>query len=281
MRIRGGRGTPDGGPAGAPAPGEGSGTAAGAGDEASPPGSCSPPRRAARLRLDAGRGGGARRGPADARLPRARSLVVRLSGAGPLAAADPYRALTAPGGAGRLARRDRVRRRRAPLADAESPCLHRAAGRAARAAVGSLGAAGSPAARRDAVRRAGGGRRARGALRLADDRAGPVLGGAGRPVGAPRREPVGGGSGPAARLGGRGMAGEPAGGRGEHRCGPADRRPRRPDGRRGAAGGVRPVRRGGGGVGTPAAERGRGQDRRRTAGCRGGAGQRGAPPRPG
>ncbi len=127
----------------------------------------------------------------------------------------------------------------------------------------------------------GGGRRARGALRLADDRAGPVLGGAGRPVGAPRREPVGGGSRPAARLGGRGVAGEPAGGRGEHRCGPADRRPRRPDGRRGAAGGVRPVRRGGGGVGAPAAERGRGQDRRRTAGCRGGAGQRGAPPRPG
>ncbi|MCC0576623.1 apolipoprotein N-acyltransferase [Streptomyces californicus] len=42
MRIRGGRGTPDGGPAGAPAPGEGSGTAAGEGDEASPPGRRSP-----------------------------------------------------------------------------------------------------------------------------------------------------------------------------------------------------------------------------------------------
>ncbi|MEU3718903.1 apolipoprotein N-acyltransferase [Streptomyces californicus] len=42
MRIRGGRGTPDGGPAGAPAPGEGSDAAAGAGDEASPPGRRSP-----------------------------------------------------------------------------------------------------------------------------------------------------------------------------------------------------------------------------------------------
>ncbi len=226
-------------------------------------------------------GGTARRGAARARLSRARTLVVRLRGAGPLAVADPHGALAPQGRAGRLDRRHRVHRRGAPLAGAEPPRLHRAVGRPAGAALGSLGATGVPAARRVSFRVACRRRRGRRALRVADDRAGPVLGRAGRTLGAARRESVGGRSRPAGRLGGRGVAGESAGARGEHRCGVAGRRPRGPYDRRRPAGGVRPVRRGDVGLGAPAHGHRHGQDRRRAAGRRGGTGKRRAPLRPG
>ena len=98
------------------------------------------------------------------------------------------------------------------------------------------GVAGAAAARRAAVAgRAAAALRA-GPVGLADDRTGPVLGGLGRPLGSARGEPVAGLAGAAAGVGGRRVAGEPAGGGGEHggrRCWSRCRGPGRAGGWRG------------------------------------------------
>lgn len=117
----------------------------------------------------------------------------------------------------RLARRARVHAGRAQLAAAESACVHGGDRGAARRAVGALGQARTTAARRHAHARAGGRCPGRGAVGVADGRTGEVLAGVGRPVGAHRVEPVAGAAGAARRVGGRGVAGQPARRGGQHR----------------------------------------------------------------
>ncbi|CAK7282602.1 Putative Apolipoprotein N-acyltransferase [Streptomyces misionensis JCM 4497] len=223
----------------------------------------------------------ARGRPARPRVPGAVAVVVRLRRPRPVAAAGPLGTDRPAGGVRRLVRRLRLPGGRAPLAAAQPARVHLPDRGAAGPALGALGLAGAPVPGRFALPRPVRRRAPGAAVRLADTRAGPLLAGARRPLGPPRRLPVAGGARAAAGLGGRRVAAElPGGGRerGGGRAGLGTRGPRA-GGRRGGRHRRRDLRRLG--VGTAPADRRRYADRRRTAGRGGRAGQRRAALRPG
>lgn len=203
---------------------------------------------------------------ARALLPRAGPVVARVRRARPVDAADAYGSDGPTRGPGRLARRAGLHARRPSLAAAEPACVHPGTGRAAGAAVGAVGLAGAPDARRAPVTPAYGRRAGRGPVGLADDRDGAVVRGPGRSVGAAGRGPVGGRPRAAARLGGRRVAGDSPGGRREHRPDrPADG-VHGPYGRRHRTRGIRRRRDVRVAVGAAPAPLGAGARRRRPAG---------------
>lgn len=159
------------------------------------------------------------------RCPRSRSPRPRCGGSptwrSSLAPAASHRAHRAPCGPGGLAGRPRVHAGRAPVADAEPARVHPRRRRAARASVAAVGLVGAHHARGRAVRTACGRRAGRRPVRLAAHRTRPLLGGLGRALGPPRRQPVAGGPGAAPRLRRRRLAGDPARGGGQHRLRPS------------------------------------------------------------
>ena len=165
-----------------------------------------------------------RRGPAGPRLPRAQPRVPGVVRPGARPAADARRALGARGRGPCLVVRCRVHHGRALLADPQHRPRPAAGGHRPRRLLGRgrgerLGAAAAADDGQALPGRTGG-----GAELLAACRVDPVLAGAGRPVGAARREPVAAPGDARAGVGGRRVAGQLRPGGGEHRPGHPDHR---------------------------------------------------------